>query len=196
MKTKVSLVVLAFLFVTLLSCGYAKARIIEVDPPRNGLFGNLGESIDNLGRRVSDAVHAQICASIKTKISTKAIWIAGMKTSHLSRYKAIRDKLNRVIEEAGDNGYDTSQLEYDRDTLNIKINTFERDYNSFKSKIDEAKNGACDNTNDQNRNKMREVRALMRTVREDAKDIRDFYTDEIKVDMRVLKQQRYKKENE
>jgi hypothetical protein len=193
MKIKAGIAVLVFIFVSLLSFGYANARLIEANAPwSNSIFGNIGQSLDNLGRRVSDVVHNQICAGIKTKVGTKEIWISGMKTVHLTQYKSVRDRLAKAIDEAGHNGYDTQKLEYDRATLEIKINTFERDFDIFKNKMEEIKNGVCGNTNDQNRSKMREARILLQTVRNDAKDVRDFYTNEIKVDMLVLKQQKYK----
>lgn len=197
MKTKIGITVLAFLFVALLSCGYAKARVIEVDSSESqsgGLFGNIGQSLNDLSKKVSDAVHNQMCAAVKTKIGTKAIWISGMERVHMAQYDSVRVRLTETVVEANANGYDTAKIYYDLASFLRKVNNFEDHFNEFKDKMDEAKSEACDNTNDQSRVKMREARALLRTVRNDAKEIKDFYNNEIKVDMLVLKQQKYKSE--
>jgi chromosome segregation ATPase len=136
------------------------------------------------------AIHKKWCEKIQNKINEKHGSLEEKKGKHMERYDNLKSRLNTLIERLSAKGYDTAQLEKDLSDLGVKIDKFSSDFEVFKTKKEELKTYVCDKTNAEFKAKLAETKVALKTLQKDAKDIKDFYKNQIKPDIKDLKNQK------
>jgi DNA repair exonuclease SbcCD ATPase subunit len=136
---------------------------------------------------VIKAFHDARCAKFKGKIEEKSSNIKDRQEKHESAYDNLASRLENLISRLNANGYDTTQLGADLSTFKDKINTFKEDYDTLSEKTDAAKGSVCDDSDNTIKGNLGDIRTEVQTLKKDAKDIRNFYKDEIRDDIRSLK---------
>ncbi|MEK7595210.1 MAG: hypothetical protein AAB443_01260 [Patescibacteria group bacterium] len=129
------------------------------------------------------------CDVATKRIDTKINAFDQNKARHIERYNLLKDKIKNFIDRAKAKGLNTSKLEADLATLDEKIKKFATDYANYIKELRDTKAFACGNSEGQFKQALSEAREAMKKVHEDAKDIRHFYTQTIKEDLKALRQQ-------
>lgn len=128
-----------------------------------------------------------VCERVSTRIDR-----------HLERYEERKDdfeeRVNRVIErlksinqKLKDRGCDTSQLEADYQSLGSQFSVWVNEYNAFINLLNESKTLACGESQGAYRDKVNQARNQLRTVREQATEMRNFYGETIRPNIETLK---------
>jgi len=147
-----------------------------------------------------------LIASLGTLPPTKAAWNptaicqrVGEKIDwHLTRYTEHKDKFVERVNEAiaklkeinqklKAKGCDTAKLEADYQSLGTQLQAWVNDYNTFINLLNEAKTLACGQSEGAYKEKVKQARLQIRTVREKGVGIINYYNQTIKPDIEVLK---------
>jgi hypothetical protein len=139
---------------------------------------------------VVKAWHDARCAKFKEKIEGKTSSMGEKYDKHLSAYNNLASRLDTLISRLEDKDYDVAQLKTDLAILNNKIDKFEEDYKVLFEKVDTTKGKVCDDPDATIKTKLGDVRKLIQAVRKDAKEIRDYYKNEIREDILAVKNQK------
>jgi len=108
---------------------------------------------------------------------------------HVEAYNKAKEKVQKLVEELGAKGYDVSKLSQDLATWDGMFQEFARDYAAFIEKLEEIAGLTPEQAQGRFMSLIREARELLRTVRQDALDIRLFYQQTIRADIQELKGQ-------
>lgn len=136
------------------------------------------------------------CALTQQKIAEKVSNFDAKKEKHMAVYENMNDRISKFIEKFSEDGYDTSQLSSDLETLNEKIQKFSDDYAAYVAKLKEAKDMACGKSGGEFKATIVEARALLKTAHQDAMDIRVYVRTVILPDIRSLKEQKAEDKSE
>jgi len=138
---------------------------------------------------VIKSVKEQRCEKIKEKIANRNEFFEKNKERQLNAYNNLSDRLNKFAEKLKLKGYDVSDLEADLKVLNEKIQKFSADQDAYIGELNGVKDYLCEKTDAESKTKMDELRASLKQVRQDAKDIREYYRNTIKPDLQAIKKQ-------
>lgn len=126
------------------------------------------------------------CETIPGKFDSKKAKLDEKKEKHLNAFNNLSDKFGTLIIKLSARGYDTAELKEDQLILDEKIEKMKDDYDSFSSVMKEAKEYACKKTDAEFKTKLGEARNLLAKIKEDAGDIKEFYKDEIREDIKEV----------
>ena len=134
------------------------------------------------------------CANIQNKIQERVGNFDSLKNKHMAVYTNMQSRIQKFIDRLKGDGYDVSKIESDLKTLQEKIQKFSVDYKAYLVILGEAKTFKCGET-DANatgevKTKMQAVRASLKTVHQDAMDIRNFMQTTVMSDIRALRNQK------
>jgi len=127
------------------------------------------------------------CGNIKAKLDEKSDFFAQKREGHMAAFNNLKSRLDTLINRLDDNGYDTAQIKADREVLDEKIDDFSEDYEKFKDKISSFKGSVCDDDSDKIKENSGELRTLMQEIKKDAKDIHDYYENELRDDIKEVR---------
>ena len=176
-KTSTLIVALAMLAV---SAGQALA-IIPLKPVVD-ISGILG--------KVKFETAEEKCARITKNIEKRTEAFDENKDRHYEAYKNLKDRMEKFLAKLTDKGYDVTELKADLVVFNTKIQKFADDYAAYQSKLGETKDFACGHADADFKAKLAEARTLLKTVREDSKDIKNYYLNTIKPDLKAISKQK------
>lgn len=176
-KTSFIIVVLAMLVG---SVGIASAEF-----PLNPLKTRVELNADAL-----KVFQAARCAKIQEKIAAKTAGFDENKDRHYEAYKNLKDRMEKFLAKLTDKGYDVTEFKADLAVLNTKIQKFADDYAAYQVKLGETKDYACGHSDGDFKAKLAEARTLLKTVREDSKDIKSYYLNTIKPDLKAIRKQK------
>lgn len=143
-----------------------------------------------LNADAAKALQAARCAKIQEKIAAKSVGFDENKDRHYNAYKNLRDRMEKLVARLEAKGYDVADLKDDLSVLDTKIQKFADDYVAYQAKLGETKDYACGHSNGEFKTKLQEARAFLRTVREDSKDIKSYYLNTIKPELKEIRKQK------
>ncbi|MFA5021216.1 MAG: hypothetical protein WC517_04130 [Patescibacteria group bacterium] len=123
------------------------------------------------------------CPIIESKIQVKVTDFDNVKIRHLAVYDNLRSRLNAAADRLAARGVDVSALQADLSVLDQKIAKFNADYSDYSVKLRAGQGFACGQPESQFRAKLKEARAAMQLVHQDALDIRAYIGGTIKVEL-------------
>lgn len=130
------------------------------------------------------------CEMVENKVAEKINRFNSNKDGHIVRYNKMKDRISDVIGKLENRGYEVAKLKADLQTLDVKIKKFAEDYIAYINKLGETKNYACGNSEGNFKSKLEEARKLLSTLRDDEKDIRKFFQETVKTDVKSVREQK------
>lgn len=115
------------------------------------------------------------------------------KDRHIANYKKMVEAYQRVITRAKSQGYDTTQLEADAKVLNEKIAVFAQAYDSWIAQLNVAKQYNCGGSEGQFKTEMAKAQTLAVKIQSAANDIRTYFQQTIRPDIKRIFLQKTKK---
>lgn len=109
------------------------------------------------------------------------------KERHIAAYNRVKDKLKGIADALEGRGYDLTQVRADYQALDQMILQAARDYSSFISKLEEARNYTPGDG--QFGEALEEARALLAKFRQEVLGIRSFYQTVVRPHVQALKDQ-------
>lgn len=151
---------------------------------------NAGAST-TLRNAVQTAVAGAIarCPTIESRIQVKVGNFDNNKIRHMEAYANMKERLAKVDTKLTEKGLDTSKLKSELVVLDEKIKKFATDYSTYINKLKESQTSVCGQSEGKFLAKMKEARAGMKVVHQDALDIRAYYVNTIKPELQNLKKQ-------
>ncbi|MFA7209068.1 MAG: hypothetical protein WC120_02165 [Parcubacteria group bacterium] len=132
----------------------------------------------------------QRCARIQERIDNGSANIGNRKEKHMSVYGNMVDRISKFMAKLEDKGYDVSKIQSDLAVLKEKIQKFSDDYAAQAAKIGDTKNLVCGQSDGEFKSGLVEARAMMKTVRADAADIRNYMLKTVRPDIQALRGQK------
>lgn len=130
------------------------------------------------------------CARITKNIENRTAGFDENKDRHYEAYKNLKDRMEKFLAKLTEKGYDVTEFKADLTVLNTKIQKFADDYAAYQAKLGETKEYACGHSDGDFKAKLGEARVLLKTVREDSKDIKNYYLNTIKPDLKEIRKQK------
>ena len=144
----------------------------------------------NLNPAVLEAAKKIICEKRQGKIEEKIAKFEGNKVKHMEAYNNLQDRLEKLSDKLSAKGYNITILDADISVLEGKITQFETDFKAALTKMEEAKDYVCNNhTAVENKNEMKAARDLIKKVRQDSVEIRNYYKSTIRPYIVAIKKQ-------
>lgn len=185
MKKKILIFVVAAL---LLSGASVAKAIVFLQRPEAELQPN--PNIQKLDPEVLKAWQEARCEKIKTKLDEKMEAIKENHDKHINALNNLKSRLETLILRLENKGYDIDQLETDLATFKVKIDKLNADHKSLLAKIDEVKGKDCSSDlSPKAKTYTGEIRDLIDIIKKDVKDIKNFYKNEIRSDLKAIKSQ-------
>ncbi|PIP26422.1 MAG: hypothetical protein CO140_02480 [Candidatus Moranbacteria bacterium CG_4_9_14_3_um_filter_40_7] len=150
----------------------------------------IDPQINKLNPAVMETMKKIICEKRQGKIEERKAKFEERKTKHMEAYNNLQNRLEKLSDKLSAKGYDTTELDEDIAVLEEKINQFETDFAAAYEKMKEAKNYMCENhTSVENKNEIKATRDLIKKVRQDSVEIRNYYKNTIRLDIWAIKKQ-------
>jgi chromosome segregation ATPase len=137
-----------------------------------------------------EAKISQVCTNTSKMIDTRISRFDTNKKKHVENYTKMKTALQQLITKLKAKGFDTSKLETDLTTLGDKITKFGTDYAAYIAKLGETKNFTCGQSQGEFKTALDTARDSLKTVNQDAVDIRNFYQTTVRPDIEALKAQK------
>lgn len=112
------------------------------------------------------------------------------KDRHLETYKQLKTDFANLMRLLSSKEYDVTKLQADAKVLDEKIVKFGRDYEAYVTQIEKTKEFACGESAGNFVSELEKVHQLLRVVRADVQDIRQYYLTTIKADIQAVRQQK------
>jgi len=151
---------------------------------------NAGVST-TLRNAVQTAVAGAIarCPTIESRIQVKVGNFDNNKIRHMEAYANMKERLAKIDARLAEKGLDTSKLKSELVVPDEKIKKFATDYSTYITKLKESQASVCGQSEGKFLAKIKEAKAGMKVVHQDALDIRAYYVNTIKPELQDLKKQ-------
>lgn len=126
------------------------------------------------------------CDNRKNMIDNRIKMFGVSEKFHKEKYSRIYDRLSSLTERLDTQGIDTTKLKSDLETLRGKIDILKVNYDILMSKLEALKEVDCENAVS-DKTSMDEIRELLKELKDNANDIREFFINTIKPDVEELK---------
>jgi|GEM_PF-3136885 len=111
------------------------------------------------------------------------------KRDHIQAYNAFRHRYDEIVTKLETDGYDVSKLTDYSITLESKITTFASDLSLFMQSLKDSQKYACGESNGQFLAAAKKSKDILKKIRTDINDIKDFYHDIIRPELMNLRKQ-------
>jgi len=126
------------------------------------------------------------CDNRKNMIDNRIKMFGVSEKFHKEKYSRIYDRISSLIERLDAQEVDTSKLKSDLEVLKGKIDTLKTNYDTLMGKLEALKDTDCEDIAS-NKTSLDEIRELLKELKNDAKDIREFFVNTIKPDLKELR---------
>lgn len=152
------------------------------------------QEISEMKSKYREKMTEERCSRIQERIQNKTDRFDSNKEKHMTVYKNMKERISKFIEKLTAKGYDTTELKSDLTVLEGKIDQFSADYAAYIAKLKSTNTLACGHSEGEFRGGLVESKDLLKTVHQDAADIRTYVRTEIKADIQDLRKQKIEKE--
>jgi len=129
------------------------------------------------------------CVRITRRVNEKIRTFEKIRTRYMSRYDRITSSLSMLVSKLKDNGYDTTQLETDLQTLKNMKTELAQEFTEFMSSLRAVKDYACENNQAEFKNQLQFARGQLLDLREKALEMRSFVSTTIIDDLKDIRNQ-------
>ncbi|MBI2020670.1 hypothetical protein HYS94_04615 [Candidatus Daviesbacteria bacterium] len=129
---------------------------------------------------------AERCAQVKQHIDRRLELFGQNRETFINNAQHLHERVLRIVDKAEAMGLDTTQVRADLRSLGDKVNKLKEDNQSFIAKLQAAKDVNCVENPDQFRTALQEANAQFQVVISDFRDIKDYFKNTIKPDIRAL----------
>lgn len=129
------------------------------------------------------------CDVIGERVRNKLSRFEQNKDDHVARYKRVRNRLEEIVRDLADKGYDVSKLQEDLATMDTMIREYAQLYVDFIESLENTQEYACGDSEGDFREALARSRTLLRQVRQKRQELRRFYGEEIRQDIKALREQ-------
>ena len=133
---------------------------------------------------------AQRCETVTAKVDERINKFDENRQDHGIRHQKIVNGVTNIVNRLKDRGFDVTKLEADLKDLNTKIVNAAKDYEAFVNILRDTKTVVCGQSQGQFASKMEAAKKQLTVVRADTKDIRDYYINTIKADIKEVRAQK------
>lgn len=138
---------------------------------------------------------AEKCAKIQERVQNRVSNFDDKKGKHISVYTNLVNRINKFIARFDKEKLDTTTIKSHLAELQIKIDKFKEDYAAYIAKLKESKTLTCGHSEGEFKGVLLEAKTLLKTVHDDAADIRTYVRTTIFADLKALKAQMPKSED-
>lgn len=129
------------------------------------------------------------CDLIEERVQAKISRFEQHKDDHVARYQRVKAKLEEILSKLEDKGYDVSELKNDLETLDELIREYAQLYVDFIASLGATQDYACGESDGDFREALARSHELLKQLRDKRREIREFYRDEIREDIKKLREQ-------
>ena len=130
------------------------------------------------------------CEIVTERVDKRITTFEEHKDKHIAQYQKLTDKVKEMVKRLKEKGYDTTKLEEDLKILDAKNKQVAADYEEFIQKLKAARELACGNSQGQFVEAMKTAREQLKKVHEEVKEIRTYFKEVIKEDIKDLRDQK------
>ncbi|MFA5029320.1 MAG: hypothetical protein WC518_01050 [Patescibacteria group bacterium] len=149
--------------------------------------GNININAGAKAQAVKGAI--ALCANIESRVKMKIANYEAGKVRHANAYNNLKSRLAALNDKLVAKGADTTKLQSDLLQLDSKVAKFLADYDTYINKLREGQAFVCGKSQGQFLAKMKEARAALKVVWQDAKEIKDYYVKTIRPDLQAIREQ-------
>lgn len=128
------------------------------------------------------------CENKKRIIDNKIKMFNASEKFHKVKYSRIYDRISSLIERLDAEEIDTTKLKSDLHVLRGKIDVLKADYDALMSKLEALKSLDCTDT-ETTKAAADEIRDLLEELKGDSTDIREYFINTIKPDLKELRKE-------
>lgn len=160
---------------------------------------NIKKNIENRQDKVEDRQNAvqqnreerkeQICENIQNRISNKLGRFESNKSSHVEKYNELKQKLEEIVASLKDKGFDTSELEAHLAEFDQMIKDYAQSYVTFIEELENSQENVCGQSEGAFKQNMEQSRSYFKIVVEKRREIRKYYAEVIREDIKNIRAQ-------
>lgn len=102
------------------------------------------------------------------------------RREHVEKFNAFRKNYDELVNSLGVKGYNVSELKKYSKNMETKISTYATDLNAFMQSLKEAQQLACGESNGKYLEVIKVSKELLKKVRTDIQEIKNYYHDTIR----------------
>jgi archaellum component FlaC len=102
------------------------------------------------------------------------------RREHVEKFNTFRKKYDEMVSTLGTKGYNVSELKKYSKNLETKISTYATDLNAFMQSLKESQQLACGESNGKYLEAVKASKELLKKVRTDIQEIKNYYHDTIR----------------
>ena len=129
------------------------------------------------------------CSAVQSLAEKKLNKFDDNKNKHFKIYIQLTTLLSDKIDKWDEEGLDTEQVKKDLAVIEEKMDKFNEDYASYKSKLKAITEINCDDTETDYKNAIKDAKDTLKLVRKDVVDIKTYYWTQMRADIVDLKKQ-------
>jgi hypothetical protein len=179
---------LALVFGTALP--FVVARAENTDNANLNSESNRGSAIKlrNEERQENrEQILEQRCKNIETRVDTRVKRYENNRQRHVNVYRAMKERIARLVARVEAAGVDATKLKNDLETLDGKIKKLDSDYANFIDGLKTTQDYACGKSEGHFRAKLGEARKGLATARTQWLEIKNYFQGTVRADIQDLK---------
>ncbi|MFA6383694.1 MAG: hypothetical protein WCX17_04730 [Parcubacteria group bacterium] len=161
---------------------------------RAEFLNKLKAEKEELKNKFKEKFTEEKCERVQARIENRNGFFKGTYEKHTAVYVNLVDRINKFITKAEEQKINTDTIKAHLAELQTKIDKFKDDYAAYSAKLGETKNYTCGHSEGEFRGVLLESKTLLKQVHADAADIRKYVRETILVDLKALKAQMPKSE--
>ena len=138
-------------------------------------------------RQEKERLTEEKCQRIGQRLDERLTKLTEREGKHVERYQRQQQRVKTIVDKLAAEGFDVTQLRTDEQALVAKITQLKADFDAYLGKLRESKNFTCGHSEGEFKARLQEARALHARVKADAKDIREYFKNTIRADIRALR---------
>ena len=154
-----------------------------------GIIDEFKNSINQNKEDKREEIVKRVCNHLEDKVDLKVARFEANKNIHVEKYQRLKNRLMGVLDKLEDKGLDISQLEEDLETLDELIKDYAKAYEDFVESLRFTKGYACGESDGDFKDALKEAKEKLAVVKRLRREIRDFYVNTIRKDIKDLRKQ-------
>jgi len=130
-----------------------------------------------------------LCEVLGERVQNKISMFEKHKDDHVANYQKAREKLQKIVNELEAKGYDVTELRTDLVKFDTMIKDYAQLYMNFIDSLKNTQGYACGESDGDYKDALSKSHELLRQLQEKRKELRFFYRDEIREDIKDLRKQ-------
>ena len=158
----------------------------------DGTYDQFKDTVqDRKQERVEEmeARRLRICEKLEGRIEIKVNRFQENKNTHVEKYQRLKERLGNVLSTLEERGFDVSKLREDLGKLDELIKEYAQLYVEFIDSLEFTRGYACGKSEGDFKDAVAAAREKYRLIKEKRAEIREFYQEVIREDIKELRQQ-------